>query len=122
MTLHDTRSRLRNTCLAGAVALLPWQAAAQATVFMDTSFTCAQYVEAVNKNRADQYNLFIAGFMSGANWVRVRLTPNDAASYRVWVKGYCERNPFENFVQAVGDLEKQFGQGEAKLAPPPLKK
>lgn len=118
-----TQTRMRTACLAGALALFSWKAVAEgATVFIDTKLSCAQYIEAVGNNTASPYNSFVAGFMSGANWVRVRQTPTDAAAYRVWVKGYCERNPFETFIQAVGDLEKQFGQGEAKVIPSAPKK
>jgi hypothetical protein len=112
----------RALVLAGALAFTPWMAGAEATVFIDTSLSCAKYIEAVRDNSAGSYNSFITAFMSGANWVRDRVTPNDAASYRVWVNGYCQQRPFEPFIQAVGDLEKQFGQGEARVIPPAPKK
>lgn len=118
---HNYSFQLRGLCVAGMLALSSWSARAGATVFIDT--TCAQYLEATaTEGASHQYTWFVLGFVTGTNWVKHRQTPADAAAYRLWVKGYCERNPFDLVIKALSELDKQFGQGDARVIPPVLKK
>lgn len=105
--------------VAAAALLTSSTAGAGATVFIHA--TCAQYVEQTAGLPDHAYNWFVAGFVSGTNMVRDRGTSGDAASYRVWLSNYCQKNPFDNFVTALSRLDKYLGEGRDKVivAPSP---
>ena len=83
----------------------------QSTTFFG-DLTCARYVEAVDENVNHPYQNYIGGFITGVNYIRSRTTPTDFSSYRVWVKGYCQANPFDTFLQALARLDFSLGEGE----------
>ena len=83
---------------------------AQPTVFINIS--CAAYVEETANMPNHAYNWFLAGYLSGTNLVRERLTPFDSASYRVWLVDYCHKRPFESFVNALSQLDTYLGSGK----------
>ena len=84
--------------------------------------TCANYVEAVDGNANHPYQNWIGGFITGVNYLRSRTTPNDFSSYRVWVKNYCQQNPFDPFFQALARLDYSLGEGTQKVEGSPAQK
>lgn len=93
----------------------------QATTFFG-DLTCARYAEAVEGNLNHPYQNYIAGFVTGVNYLRSRTTPTDFSSYRVWVKSYCQENPFDSFLQALARLDFSLGEGEQRVENAPAKK
>ena len=84
--------------------------------------TCAGYVEAVEGNLNHPYQAYIGGFMTGVNYLRSRTTPNESSTYRVWVKRYCQENPFAPFFQALATLDLTLGEGKQRVESSPTKK
>ena len=95
--------------------------AGQFTDFLG-GLTCARYVEAVEGNLNHPYQLYIGGFMTGVNYLRSRNTPADFSSYRVWLKSYCQENPFDPFSQALARLDFSLGEGEERINNAPAQK
>jgi hypothetical protein len=52
------------------------------------------------------YGWWVAGFVSGTNLVKGRITSTDNAAHDAWLKKYCEDNPLENFMAAAIGLNK----------------
>lgn len=93
----------------------------QSTTFFG-DLTCARYVEAVEGNLNHPYQNYIAGFITGVNYLRSRTTPTDFSSYRVWVKSYCQENPFDSFLQALARLDYSLGEGGVRVENVPAQK
>lgn len=93
----------------------------QSTTFFG-DLTCAGYVEAVEGNVNHPYQAYIAGFVTGVNYLRSRTTPTDFSSYRVWVKSYCQENPFAPFLQALARLDFSLGEGDVRVENAPAQK
>ena len=104
------------------VAVVPFQARAGSSTTFYRDITCANYVEAVEGNSNHSYELYIAGFLTGTNYLRSRTTPTDFSSYRVWVKNYCRENPFDLFLQALARLDHMLGEGEQRVEGAPAQK
>jgi hypothetical protein len=93
----------------------------QATTFFG-DLTCARYVEAVDGNLNHPYQNYIGGFITGVNYIRSRATPTDFSSYRVWIKSYCQENPFDSFLQALVRLDFSLGEGDERINNAPAQK
>ena len=98
---------------------MPLIASAQAQATFSHFFgelNCAEYVEAAERyQEKNEYDRYISGFLSGANLARARVTPNSFAGYRVWVKKYCEQNPFATFSNALISLDASLCRGTFRL-------
>jgi hypothetical protein len=109
--------------LLGLATLFPFQIHAQ--IIMTQFFgdlTCGKYVEAIEKNSFHPYDHYLSGFLTGTNYLRSRLSPNDMAAYRIWLKTYCLQNPFDSFLDALIRLDYSLGEGQKNLAGNPAKK
>ena len=90
--------------------LKPAFAQGLSTSFIDIS--CAKYIEETANSQSHPYNWFVGGFLTGANYVKGRQTPQDASTYRVWLTNYCKVNPFDSFMTALARLDHHLGQGQ----------
>ena len=107
--------------LLGLPTLFPFQSHADMTQFFG-DLTCGKYIEAVEKNSFHPYDHYLSGFLTGTNYLRSRLSPNEMAGYRVWLKTYCQQNPFDYFLDALIRLDYSLGEGQKYLAGNPAKK
>ena len=108
--------------LLGLNALFPFQTLAGAFTDFSSDHTCGKYVQAIEGRTSESYDLYVRGFVTGTNFLRSRVSPNDFAGYRVWLKTYCQQNPFDSFTQALMRLDYSLGEGQQHLIGNPAKK
>lgn len=116
--------KLEKSILAGLLALatfFPFQAHAGLSTSFVGDLTCGQYVEAVEGKSFHPYDNYIAGFLTGTNYLRSRVSPTAFSDYRVWMKTYCQQNPFDLFDQALARLDYSLGEGTEYLKGTPTK-
>jgi hypothetical protein len=70
--------------------------------------TCGKYVQdlASNQSAKAMYGWWIAGFITGTNLVKDRITTSDVPAHEVWLKNYCERNLLDPFIKAAIKLHE----------------
>lgn len=62
-----------------------------------------------------EYNLFIMGFVTGANYLRARQVSANSEAFVSWVVDYCRQNPVDSLLQAAMRLDEYLGQGQRAI-------
>lgn len=85
------------------------------------SMSCGRYVQEIitDPARMNVYHWWLAGFVTGTNYLRGRNSSTDAPGYELWIKNYCEANPLEFFIAAASKLDTALGQGAVQIPSQP---
>ena len=71
--------------------------------------TCGVYrSEITDANKADQYSMWVSGYITRSNIAKGRPTNTDPAAHDTWLKKYCKENPDEPFIYAAIKLDKEL--------------
>jgi len=72
--------------------------------------SCGRYVKEVTDDPEvkNAYSWWIAGFVTGANLEKRRVTSTDSAAHEAWILKYCQENPLDDFMQAASKLNKRL--------------
>lgn len=78
------------------------------SVFGMTNLSCGKYVQDITKTpeEAEVYRWWIAGFVTGANIAKKRITSTDNEAHEAWLKQYCQDHPLDTFIKAAAELDK----------------
>lgn len=79
-----------------------------ASVFGMTDLSCGKYIQDVTTNpeTSKVYDWWIAGFVTGTNLVKKRVTSTDNAAHEAWLKKYCQDHPLDPFMKAAAELNE----------------
>ena len=78
------------------------------SVFGLSDLSCGKYLQdiATNPKASNAYSWWIAGFVTGTNLVKGRLTSTDNAAHELWLKKYCQDHALDSFMSAAQELDK----------------
>ena len=78
--------------------------------------SCGAYLKeaAENPSACSAYGFWIAGFVTGANAAKDRMTSTDAPAAQAWVDNYCRENPLDLFVMATVRLDEELDRRAGK--------
>ncbi|MGE5648844.1 hypothetical protein [Noviherbaspirillum sp. UKPF54] len=79
-----------------------------------THIFCRDYLKQATQ-LDHEYNLFIMGFVTGANYLRARQVSANSEDFVYWVSDYCKKNPVDSLLQAAMRLDEYLGQGQRTI-------
>ena len=90
------------------VLFLSGTAMAAYTHYFYFEMGCGDYISTSGSNRS-QLNTGIAGFITGINYSKGRMTNAvSAKSLYLWVENYCKENPLDRFADALSELDYEL--------------
>ena len=73
--------------------------------------TCGVYLsEITDAKKAEQYTMWVNGFITRANIGKKRATNTDPSAHETWLQKYCKENKDEPFILAVLKLDQELDQ------------
>jgi hypothetical protein len=74
--------------------------------------SCGKYIQDITTDPqfANVYSWWVAGFVTGADLGKGRVTSTDNEAHDAWLKKYCQENPLDTFMKAAIELNKALGR------------
>ena len=80
------------------------------SVYGVSDLSCGKYLSDIsdNRNAANVYDWWVAGFVTGSNLEKERILGTDNFGHSAWIKQYCEKNSLDPFMKAAIELNKEL--------------
>jgi hypothetical protein len=103
---------MKKILLPATLLLVSLSASAEQTGFTAYGVyeqTCGVYLSDItDANKAEQYRMWVSGFITRANIAKGRATNTDPSAHDTWLQKYCKENKDEPFILAVLNLDKEL--------------
>lgn len=70
-------------------------------------FSCGEYLEFEGEKK-EIAKVWIAGYLTGANVTKGRITNIDIPSAYFWIQNFCKANPLNHFLEGLIALDKEL--------------